>query len=477
MARNWSRALLLSISAIALTASAQAQTPARVLTGTVFDSAAGVPLAGAVVQLVRLNEGDAAKATAAITNDRGRYRIDGVAPGRYLIGFQHEALNVFHVEAPARRVEVPATTTAADSSVVVDLAMPSVAELRAAVCDSTEQAGGLIAGRVVDGRTGAALEGAAVTVGWSELAIQGDTLRPRHAERTSRVRDDGTYLICGPSTEERLTLTVAKEQYFTLIGELTIPNAGVLRRDHLMAETARIVGTGRVSGRVARSDGALVSSARVAIPALALEQAVTNGRFSFSKVPRGRWLLDVRAIGFAPWEQVVEVDANAEDIGVAMTAVPPTLETQRVVASRYTRDELVIREIVERNRIGGGTMFLPGNPWLRDALFPVDVIRAAHGFRYTNPNKICARLGCIPGPPSLSCSLGGDEAPSVVRRNTIALYVDGERLRGGLMALNDLIPIKDVLAIETYPDIASAPFKFKSPDTCAVIAVWTRKNW
>jgi hypothetical protein len=447
----------------------------------VFDSAASVPLAGAVVQLVSLNEGEAARATAALTNDRGRYRIDGVAPGRYLIGFQHEALNVFHVEAPARRVDVPEIVTAADSTVVVDLAMPSVAELRAAVCDSSAQAGGLIAGRVVDGRTGAALEGAAVSVEWRELAIDGDTLRPRLAELTSRARDDGTYLICGPSTEERLTLTVAKDGYFTLRGELTIPDAGVLRHDHTLSESAKIVGSGRVAGRIARPDGTPLPSVRVSIPALGLEQAVANGHFSFNRVPRGRWLLEVRAIGFAPWERVVEVDANgSDDVIVVMTALPPTLETQRVVASRYTRDELVIRGIVERSRAGAGTMFLPGNQWLSDATFPADVVRAARGFSYRNPTTICARGGCG------KCELAGDGLKvstgivnpklGMYAKPTIAIFVDGERVRGGLYALNDFVPVKDILAIETYPDVMSAPFIWRDTNACAVIAVWTKKN-
>ena len=122
-------------------------------------------------------------------------------------------------------------------------------------------------------------------------------------------------------------------------------------------------------------------------------------------------------------------------------------------------------------------MFLPGNPWLRDALFPVDVVRAARGFRYTNPTKICARLGCVPAPSELKCTLDGDDLPSLTDKKTIALYVDGERLRGGLWALNDFVPIKDVLAIETYPDAASAPFAYRTTrDVCAVIAVWTKKN-
>jgi hypothetical protein len=227
-----------------------------------------------------------------------------------------------------------------------------------------------------------------------------------------------------------------------------------------------------------------VPSARVAIPALALEQAVANGRFSFNRVPRGRWLLEVRAIGFAPWERFVDVDANAnEDVIAAMVAVPPTLETQRVVASRYTRDELVIRGIVERNRVAAGTMFLPGNPWLRDASFPADVLRAARGFRYLNPTTIAAR-GITGG---MKCLLSGDGLPhnptgrikpkmGIAETPTIALYVDGERLRGGMYALNDFAPIKDILAIETYPDVMSAPFIWRDTSACAVIAVWTKRN-
>jgi hypothetical protein len=165
-------------------------------------------------------------------------------------------------------------------------------------------------------------------------------------------------------------------------------------------------------------------------------------------------------------------------VTVAMAALPQPLEAARVVAPRYLKDDQVIRGILERNRIAAGTMFLPGNPWLRDALYPADVVRAARGFRYMNPTTIAARLGCV---------LAGDGIPRVptgkikpklgiAEQPTIALYVDGERLRGGLPALNDFVPIKDILAIETYPDAMSAPFIWRSTDACAAIAVWTRKD-
>ena len=33
----------------------------------------------------------------------------------------------------------------------------------------------------------------------------------------------------------------------------------------------------------------------------------------------------------------------------------------------------------------------------------------------------------------------------------------------------------DILAIEAYPDVVSAPFIWRKNDTCAVVAVWTKR--
>ena len=51
----------------------------------------------------------------------------------------------------------------------------------------------MIAGRVVDGRTGAPLEAAAVTVGWSEWAVQDETPRSRPIE-TNVARSRGRHV-------------------------------------------------------------------------------------------------------------------------------------------------------------------------------------------------------------------------------------------------------------------------------------------
>jgi hypothetical protein len=38
-----------------------------------------------------------------------------------------------------------------------------------------------------------------------------------------------------------------------------------------------------------------------------------------------------------------------------------------------------------------------------------------------------------------------------------------------------MVPVEDVLAVEAYPDVLSAPAQWRTNDACAVIAFWTRR--
>ena len=68
------------------------------------------------------------------------------------------------------------------------------------------------------------------------------------------------------------------------------------------------------------------------------------------------------------------------------------------------------------------------------------------------------------------------------------MYLNGAFLPGGLEALDHEVPVRDVLAVEAYPDVAFAPIQWRSnvgatmsPDyktvseVCAVVAVWTSR--
>src|SRR5262249_32884584 len=130
-----------------------------ILTGTVFDSLSHRPLAGAAVQVAR---DSTLQAKVATTDTAGRFRVDGLTPGRYLVGFLHPVVDSLGVELPPRRV----TVSGAEQH--VDLAVPSAKTLGAAICRSQRSdSAGLLVGHLHDATTSFPLVGT-VTVQWME---------------------------------------------------------------------------------------------------------------------------------------------------------------------------------------------------------------------------------------------------------------------------------------------------------------------
>jgi len=107
-----------------------------------------------------------------------------------------------------------------------------------------------------------------------------------------------------------------------------------------------------------------------------------------------------------------------------------------------------------------------------------DVMRYARGFKYRSSSQIFGR-----------------DLPNGVCRN-IAVYVNGQIFAEGIASLDATVPVNDVLAMETYPDVLYAPVQWRSnmgmdPSSdgnggvrrglgprsggvCAVIVVWTK---
>ena len=61
------------------------------------------------------------------------------------------------------------------------------------------------------------------------------------------------------------------------------------------------------------------------------------------------------------------------------------------------------------------------------------------------------------------------------RTRTLAVYLDGARVIGGLAELRTSVTMRDILAMEAYQDIATAPLEWRTNDACAVIAIWTKR--
>jgi len=189
---------------------------------------------------------------------------------------------------------------------------------------------------------------------------------------------------------------------------------------------------------------------------------------------------EARVIGVEP--QDVLVTASADVVMTAAITVsngPQRLDAVTVVG-KPTRDLLVLDDVLRRSRVGMGTTFLPGHPALRSATFVSDVMRDARGFLYLEPNKILGRAH------------GKD------RCENVAVYVNDVRQPEGFAWLDHAAPIKDVLAIETWPDLGLAPVQYRravpatqnigpprsaypgapppEPPPCALVLVWTKRH-
>nr|MDQ6925584.1 carboxypeptidase-like regulatory domain-containing protein [Candidatus Eremiobacteraeota bacterium] len=89
-----------------------------VVVGMAWDSTASRPLAGAVIQLVDPRDPSVSRSTVA--DSLGRWRVDGVAPGLWVVGFLDPTLDLLGIDSPLRAVHVSGT----DSVVRADVGSP-----------------------------------------------------------------------------------------------------------------------------------------------------------------------------------------------------------------------------------------------------------------------------------------------------------------------------------------------------------------
>src|SRR4029079_15167493 len=139
----------------------------------------------------------------AASDSTGRYRIDSLPLGRYLVGFESPLLASLEVTVSPREA-----TVAPGNVATIELAMPAAAKLRSAVCPgvSLSKELGVVYGHVVNAETEGPLAGAAVALQWRKLAV-GDSSggKAMHTVSTAKMTsvttdEEGWYRACGIPT-------------------------------------------------------------------------------------------------------------------------------------------------------------------------------------------------------------------------------------------------------------------------------------
>lgn len=437
--------------------------------GMVFDSVAARPLVGASVQIAQV--GSHAAPRSAMTDAAGRYRVSALTPGEYTIGFYADALTDLGLDAPVRRVVV-----AGGADATVDLAIPSSRTIRTLRCgnDAPESSSGMLVGSVRDALQRNTIADARVRLGWKAFALDSGDYRVVTERTSAAIESDGSLLACRLPIDAPLEVSVTAPGHRTVEGTISVvPVSGIARLDLLLADSGVVSGGATISGRVLRPNGKPVPTGRAVIGALGREVPVQDGRFVIGNLPAGSWVVEARAIGADP----VSALAEARDSIVTPTLIVVDANAQRLeavtVVGKWDARARLLNEILQRKRIGMGTVFLPGHPALQSAVFTSEVMREARGFRWLGREKVVGRV---------NLSTGGSEPCA-----NIAVFVDDLLQPNGFEGVDAVAPPRDVMAIETYPDIVLAPVQYRIRRTvmgargagatyCAVVLIWTKQR-
>lgn len=197
-----------------------------VIHGVVHDSLTGGPLAGAEVFLPDSHH-------SAITDDVGRFTLDGVPPGDRRMSLQHPSLEALGVETLPWTVSVLAGDT-----VRFDLATPSAATVLGARCPA---GGRWIVGFVRDQEDGSPVAGALVTAEWVEQwRREGDHAFSGERFRHGAITDDaGAYAVCDVQPGMRVRVQVEIEGGRTVRREVEVRAGDGGRADFLVDPRAR----------------------------------------------------------------------------------------------------------------------------------------------------------------------------------------------------------------------------------------------
>ena len=455
---------------------ASAQTPAAsgaVIRGVVFDSLEMRGLAGATVQIADATGKPWTKSVP--TDSSGRFAVDDVPIGTYLIGFFHSKLDSLAIATTTFRADVR-TTQPLD----VRLGVPSERTIARALCGRTAvtDSTGLFMGYLRGADNSMPRAHGTVVVRWSELIIEKGTISRSMPTVEASSGPTGQVAVCGFPLGTPIVLAAASASDSSGSFELMVPPSGFLHRDIFVAPVTRravaasdsspsvelLRGTGRLRGRVIAANGLPLAGARVSLWGTGLEATTgIDGAFKLGDLPGGTHTLEVRAVGFAPIQRPVDIVEGAPGATeVALENLAIMLDTVRVAAERiYTSPRTA--DFERRLRSGMGHIIEAKEIAKRQAMSLTDILRMVPGVLIV-PSRYASEDVLMRGGEAV---LGG----GICRPD---IYIDGARAANDpTFPINSLVLVNEVRAVEVYARPALVPSEFRSLSGCGAILLWT----
>lgn len=461
------------------------QTPLGRLEGTVAPWIASRTVQAAQVSLVSLESETSTTITAAV-DASGRYRVDSLPVGRYIVQVSHPTLDSLEVTLPPAQLVI-----AAGATTRADFSLPSGERLRTIVCPGvslgSEKA--VIAGRVVDAETEAPLVGAHVIAAWTELSVDRKARQVVAQGKQAVVSTGrrGEYRLCGVPVVKSLELQLQHAERAGAAVRVSVTlDEGVAVRDFSLSTRSaptiatldsldRLASTSRaasssatdsaradlalsggalLTGTVRTASGQPVAGAEVRVrhgePSAVTDDA---GRFTLGGLPSGTQVLLVRRLGYTLAELPVELRPDrSADVNVRLTRTV-TLDSVRVTASRWKMAEF---EYNRRTNLQGRFLTL-ADIQKSHARKTSDLLPLLGGSVMMGRGRHVKMMETDYDPPGThSCK----------EANVVIDGVDGQ-------TVDDVLP-NQIEGIELYKNAAAAPLEYAGRADCGLIVIWLR---
>ena len=445
----------LLIAVVLLTRLANAQAGRGVtVSGVVRDSTVGAPLAGALVQI--LADSVSAVPRTVVADSTGRYRIDGVTRGRYLIQFIHPMLDSLTLEPILK-----AFTVAGDRPMEFDLGIPSGRQLRPLFCgaQAARNSGGAFVGIVRDARDGKPIQGVSVVAEWVDLVIGRGGMGQRPSRLAAVTQANGWFALCGIPAPGSVSVHARRGTDTTDLIEISMPDGGFARRDFYVGASTTGA-SGRLSGRVVNERGGTLAGAIVGLPRGPQTRTDGAGEWTLSNLPPGTRMLEVRAIGYYPVRRAVDVVPDAPSVHVALSTFESVLDTVRIRATGIgAADQGAFEQ--RRRAMGMGRFISDADIQKRNPTETSDIFKSIPGVYVGDEIKMRNAFA---------------SAVTQTEDCKPAFFIDGVPVAiGSTGALDGWISPQNILAIEIYPDVPPPQFQV-ALSGCGSIVIWSKRR-
>ena len=478
-------------------ARAAAQQPApgggASITGVVFDSLVkNAPLAGAEVTI----DGST---VATVTDGSGRFKLDGVSPGRVVVRFYHASLDSLGFGAAPVAAMVP------DSGVVaVRLTTPSPSRLHARLCPGAQPAStGVIVGRVRNVDDRAPIGGATTTANWAEWSVGPTGLAKTDRTVSATATDAGAFALCGVPNDVEVVVRATGAGHITGLVEVdlarrpfVVRDFGVSVADHgsSLAAAARLdtalangnspqpEGSTTLQGTVRGANGRVLDQAQIGVFGFPISTRTgSEGTYALNGLPAGTQTVDVRAIGFARRRLTVDLHTGERrtlDITLP-TADAQTLAQVNIVGHGTSLD----RSGFEDRRKAGTGRYITADEIKRRGVFDMThALWNVSGTRVVwdgHDNVVMFTRPIGTGKPMTGKSItqgGGESYGSYGTLCYPAYWVDGFAMPSGEdVDANTFARPGDIRGIEVYLDPSAVPLQYRRADVgCGVVLIWTK---